>query len=289
MKPVASRQSPVAGEGKGLETDHWPLAARGVSFSYGPRSILRGIDLEALPGEVVGLVGPNGSGKTTLLRIASGVLTPQEGDVYVHGSRLPSLRPRDRARLVAMVQQSPAVPQGFSSLEVVLMGRNPYLGLLQWEGQKDIDVCREVMELTETWEYADRPVSTLSGGELQRVFIARALAQQAPVLILDEPTSHLDISYQTGVMDMIERIRRKTRITVLAAMHDLSLAAQYCSRIVALHEGSVAASGDPSEVLTEEVVSRVFGAAVSIVRHPVHGTPVVIPMGQAVNRREAVG
>ena len=266
-----------------------PLKATGIGFSYGQRTILHDVDLEAATGEAVGIVGPNGSGKTTLLRIVGGSLTPGRGDVYVRGERLPSLRPRDRARLVAMVQQSPAVPPGFSALEVVLMGRNPYLGLLQWEGQRDLDVCQEVMELTETWEYAARPVSTLSGGELQRVFIARALAQQTPVLILDEPTSHLDISYQTAIMDMIERIRRKTGITVLAAMHDLSLAAQYCSRIVALHQGTIVASGEPSEVLTVDVVSRVFGAPVSVIEHPVHKTPVILPLGQVANGRERVG
>ncbi len=268
---------------------HPPFKATGIGFAYGPRPILHDINLEAGTGEAIGIVGPNGSGKTTLLRIASGVLTPGKGAIYVQGRQLPSLRPRDRARLVAMVQQSPTVPTGLSALEVVLMGRNPYLGLLQWEGQRDVDVCREMMELTETWEYADRPVSTLSGGELQRVFIARALAQQTPVLILDEPTSHLDISYQTGVMDMVERIRRKTGITVLAAMHDLSLAAQYCSRIVALHQGAIVASGEPSEVLTADVVARVFGASVSVIQHPIHKTPVVLPLGQVVNGRESVG
>jgi iron complex transport system ATP-binding protein len=272
----------------GAKNEQPTLEATGIQFAYGQRSILNDINLEARFGEVIGLVGPNGSGKTTLLRIASGSLAPQKGSVYIQGRELPSLRPKDRARLVAMVHQSPAVPPGFTALEVVLMGRNPHLGFLQWEGQKDIEVCRRVMELTETWEFADRPVSALSGGELQRVFIARALAQETPVLILDEPTSHLDISFQTNVLDMIETIRRKTRITVLVAMHDLTLAAQYCSRIVALHQGAIVASGDPSDVLTVEVVSKVFGASVSIIEHPVHNTPVVLPVGQVVSVKERV-
>jgi iron complex transport system ATP-binding protein len=272
----------------GAKNEQPTLEATGIQFAYGQRSILNDINLEARFGEVIGLVGPNGSGKTTLLRIASGSLAPQKGSVYIQGRELPSLRPKDRARLVAMVHQSPAVPPGFTALEVVLMGRNPHLGFLQWEGPKDIEVCRQVMELTETWEFADRPVSALSGGELQRVFIARALAQETPVLILDEPTSHLDISFQTNVLDMIETIRRKTRITVLVAMHDLTLAAQYCSRIVALHQGAIVASGDPSDVLTVEVVSKVFGASVSIIEHPVHNTPVVLPVGQVVSVKERV-
>ena len=258
-----------------------PLKVSGVRFSYGQRVVLRDIDLDAAPGEIVGLVGPNGSGKTTLIRIISGIAEPQDGDIQIQGHQVSSLRPRDRARLVATVQQSPAVPPGFTAFEVVLMGRNPHLGLLQWEGPKDIDVCRQAMETTDTWEFADRLLSSLSGGELQRVFIARALAQETPVLLLDEPTAHLDISYQTGVLDIIDKVRRKTGVTVLMAMHDLTLAAQYCDRIAALYEGTVFASGQPSQVLTDDVISTVFGARVSIIRHPVHGTPVVLPVGQS--------
>jgi iron complex transport system ATP-binding protein len=141
------------------------------------------------------------------------------------------------------------------------------------------------MELTETWGFAHRPVASLSGGELQRVFIARALAQETPVLVLDEPTAHLDISYQTNVLDTIERVRRQTTVTVLVAMHDLTLAAQYCSRIAALYQGSICALGPPSAVLTPQIVSRVFGAQVSVVRHPVHGTPAVLPTGREPGER----
>ena len=265
-----------------------PLQATGVHFSYADHPVLQGLDLEALPGEIVGLVGPNGSGKSTFLRIASGTLAPRRGDVMIQGMHVSTLRPRDRARLVTMVQQSPAVPPGFTALDVVLMGRNPYLGLLQWEGPSDYEVCQRTMELTETWDFADRVVSSLSGGELQRVFIARALAQETPVLLLDEPTSHLDISYQTGVLDMILKVRQETGVTVVVAMHDLTLAAQYCSRIAVLHQGTIYACGEPSEVLTPEVVSKVFGTAVSIVEHPVHGTPVVLPVGQTINSRHKV-
>ena len=265
-----------------------PFQATGVHFSYAQRAVLQGVDLEARRGEIIGLVGPNGSGKSTFLRVASGTLVPRQGEIMVQGRQVSALKPRDRARLVTMVQQSPAVPSGFTALDVVLMGRNPYLGLLQWEGPGDYEVCQRVMELTETWDFADRPVSSLSGGELQRVFIARALAQETPVLLLDEPTSHLDISYQTGVLDMILKVRQQTGVTVVVAMHDLTLAAQYCSRIAVLHQGVIYACGEPSEVLTSDVVSKVFGAAVSIVAHPVHGTPVVLPVGQAINSRHRV-
>lgn len=260
-----------------------PMKAADIGFSYGKRAILSNINLQAEVSEIVGLIGPNGAGKTTFLRIVSGTLAPQTGKIYIQGIDLPKLPPRNRARLVAMVRQNPAVPPGFTALEVVLMGRNPYLGLLQWEGPKDMEVCRRVMEMTETWEFGDRLVSSLSGGEMQRVFIARALAQETRLLVLDEPTAHLDISYQTGILDMIGRIRRETSIAVLLAMHDLTLAAQYCTRIAALHRGSVYAIGEPAEVLTADIVSTVFAAPVSIIQHPVHKTPVVLPVGQEVN------
>lgn len=265
-----------------------PMKAAGVGFSYGQRAILSNINLQAEVREIVGLIGPNGAGKTTFLRIVSGTLTPQTGNVYIQGIDLPKLPPKNRARLVAMVRQNPAVPPGFTALEVVLMGRNPYLGLLQWEGPRDLDVCRRVMELTQTWEFADRQVSSLSGGEIQRVFIARALAQETPLLVLDEPTAHLDISYQTGILDMIQIVCRQTGITVLLAMHDLTLAAQYCTRIAALHEGSIYAVGEPAEVLTADIVSTVFAAPVSIIQHPVHKTPVVLPVGQEVSGDETI-
>ena len=260
-----------------------PLRTEDLYFSYGTTAILQGISLEVREGEMLGLVGPNGAGKTTLLRIISGTLKPQTGEVYLDGANLRQLRPRDRARRVAMVPQNPAVPQGFTALEVVLMGRNPHLGLLQWEGAEDLEVCRRVMELTSTWEFAHRLISTLSGGERQRVFIARALAQEARLLLLDEPTAHLDIGYQADILDTIENIRREARITVVAAMHDLTLAAQYCNRMAALHQGIIFALGRPEEVLTPEVVSVAFGAEVSITKHPVHQTPVVLPVGKSIS------
>ena len=278
----------VGPNGGGLRPPAPAIVARGVALSYGRRAVLAGLDLEIESGEALGLVGPNGAGKTTLLKVVTGALTPQRGEVRVHGKGISRLPPRDRARLVAMVHQSPAVPPGFTALEVVLMGRNPYLKLLQWEGPRDMEVSRRVMELTETWAFAERPAASLSGGELQRVFIARALAQETPVLVLDEPTAHLDISFQTSIFDLVERVRRETEVTVLVAMHDLTLAAQYCTRIAAMQQGTILAVGEPSQVLTADLISRVFGASVYVMEHPVHRTPVVLPIGQAVNLKDAV-
>ena len=257
------------------------LQLEDIWFSYGQSQVLRGIDLKVAPGEMVGLVGPNGTGKSTLLNIASRTLKPRQGRVLLGGVDVQQLSPRSRASRVSMVPQSPAVPTGFSCMEVVLMGRNPHLGLLQWEGPRDLEIVQHAMELTGTDEFASRPIATLSGGERQRVFIARALSQGAPLLLLDEPTAHLDIGYQPAVLDLIQRVRTEMGVSVLAAMHDISLAAQYCQRIAVLHQGSVHAIGTPEEVVTTEVVSEAFGAQVAISRHPVHGTPVVLPIGQS--------
>ena len=257
------------------------LALENIWFSYGSSAVLKGLHLKVAPGEMVGLVGPNGTGKSTLLNIASRTLKPQRGRVLLGDLDVQEMSPRQKASRVSMVPQSPAVPNGFSCLEVVLMGRNPHLGLLQWEGPRDVEIVRHAMELTGTAEFASRPIASLSGGERQRVFIARALSQEAPLLLLDEPTAHLDIGYQPAVLDLIQQVRTETGVSVLAAMHDISLAAQYCQRIAVLHQGSVYAVGTPEEVVTAEIVSQAFGAEVAISHHPVHGTPVVLPIGHS--------
>ena len=257
------------------------VEARGIVLRYGSHTVLQELNLEVRRGEMLGLVGPNGVGKTTLLRVLSGGLEPQQGEVRIEGAPVRGLRPRERAKRLAVVSQNPVVPHGFTAFQVVLMGRNPYLRLLQWEGATDVQVALEAMRLTGTQELADRLIDSLSGGERQLVLIARALAQQADILLLDEPTAHLDIAYQTAIMDMVAAVRREAGLTVVAAMHDLTLAGRYCDRLAALHQGSFFAVGAPDQVLRPDVVSAVFGAEVSVISHPVHQTPVVIPGGRA--------
>jgi iron complex transport system ATP-binding protein len=258
-----------------------PLSAIGLHFTYGHNPFLRNIDMFVMEGEMIGIVGPNGAGKTTLLNLLSGTLSPERGSVLVYGENLTTFRPRERSRRVAVVPQNSATPSGFTALEVVVMGRNPHLSLFQWEGPEDLAICRRMMEFTGTWEFADRPLLSLSGGEKQRVFIARALVQEAPVLLLDEPTAHLDIGYQSIVMDIVSNIIVEAKVTVVAAMHDLSLAAQYCDRLILLNQGTIIAKGSPKEVLTTSMVSAVFGASVALTRHPTYGTPVVLPVRQS--------
>ena len=252
-----------------------------IHFGFNGTPVLNGLDLEVADGEMVGVVGPNGSGKTTLLRLVSGVLRPSEGRILIDGEDLADLTPGRRARLVAVVPQNPRLPLGFSVLDLTLMGRNPHLKLLRSEGDRDFDIAYWALELTEVAHLADRRLDTLSGGGQQRVVVAMALAQQAPVLLLDEPTSNLDLAHQVGIMDMVSALQKKNGGGVLVALHDLTLAAQYCDRLVMLAEGLSFAEGAPDEVLTVENVSKVYGAEVFVLRHPQGGTPVVLPASQA--------
>jgi len=258
------------------------LEARGLAFGYGRQPLLKGISLAVDRGQILGLVGPNGAGKTTLLRLLAGTLAPWEGEVLLEGVPLPALPPKERARRVAVVAQSPTVPAGFSALDVVLLGRTPHLGFFQWEGNKDMAIARKAMELTQCWPLARRPIQWLSGGERQRVFIARALAQEPSLLLLDEPTAHLDLGYQSSILDMVSRIVSERHVAVVAAMHDLTLAAQYCHSIAMLRDGCIAAQGAPAQVLTQELLAATYGPQVSVVEHPAYGTPVVLALkGQA--------
>lgn len=254
------------------------LDATDLEFSYGSSPVLRGISLNVDAGEMIGIVGSNGAGKTTLLKILSGGLSPHFGAVTINGGPLAALKPRERARAVAVVPQSPAAPEGISALEIVLMGRNPHLGVLQWEGRRDVEIALRMMEIVDCVQFVDRPVTSLSGGERQRVFIARALAQEAPVLMLDEPTAHLDIGYQSSILDITKDIRKELGVTVIAAMHDLALAARYCDRLALMAEGTFLAVGRPDEVLKPDTIFTAFGAEVEILRHPVDGTPIPVPL-----------
>ena len=253
------------------------LRVRDVHFAYGATPIIRGLDLEVEGGEMVAVVGPNGSGKSTLLKVISGFLKPDAGDLTWSGRDMPSLSPRERAQLVAVVPQSPHLPESFTALELALMGRTPYLGFLRGETKRDLAIVQEAMELTGIWEMADRTVGELSGGERQRVLIARALAQQAPLLLLDEPTASLDIGYQMAVLDTLRAAQSRRGRAIIVAIHDLTLAAQYCSRVALMKDGVFSAQGSPREVLTGENVFEGYGVRVSILDHPVSGMPVVLP------------
>jgi iron complex transport system ATP-binding protein len=254
------------------------LTVRGLKFSYKGSAVLDGLDLDVREGEMVGVVGPNGAGKTTLLRLVTGVLRSSGGRILMGGTDMGALSPSERARLVSVVPQNPELPLSFSVLDLVMMGRNPHLRLLQWEGRGDLEIATRAMDITETRHLAGRSLGTLSGGERQRAVVAMALAQEAPFLLLDEPTSNLDLAHQTRVMDMVRDVQRRRGGGVLLAMHDLTLAAQYCDRLVLLADGRCYAEGAPGTVLTRESIARVYGTEVHVLSHPQGGTPVVLPV-----------
>jgi iron complex transport system ATP-binding protein len=253
------------------------LEIRNLWADYGGDAVLRGVSLDVAAGEVVGLVGPNGSGKTTLVRTVTRVMPASSGEVRLMGDDCRTLSRAALARRVAVVPQSPALPEGFAVLEIVLMGRTPHLRLLQSEGPPDLAAARRALAQTGTSGLAQRFAHQLSGGERQQVVIARALAQEAPVLLLDEPTSHLDVGHQAGVMGLVRRLCRERSLAVLATIHDLTLAALYCDRLVLLDRGAVVAEGAPESVLRPELIARTYGTEVTVLRHPASGRPVVVP------------
>jgi iron complex transport system ATP-binding protein len=250
------------------------IELQNVSLGYHSRAVVYDINLKTLAGEMLGLVGPNGSGKSTLIKGISGVVSLFSGTILVDGRNTRAMKREELARIVATVPQNPLLPAAFTAFEVVLMGRTPHLGLLRYEGKKDFAIAWRAMELTGTQSFAYRRISELSGGEQQRVVIARALAQEPKILLLDEPTAHLDISYQIEILDLIKSLCLERRLTVVIAVHDLNLASQYCDRIVLLNGGRIRAEGSPAQVLTAENIKQAYGANVCVFPHPINHLPV---------------
>jgi iron complex transport system ATP-binding protein len=251
------------------------VAFEQVTVEAGGRPIVDGVSFTVEPAAWVSLLGPNGAGKTTLLRVLAG-LRRFRGSVRLAGRELAELGRREAARQVALVPQTPVVPPAMSVGDYVLLGRTPHMGVLAREGARDRAAAREALVRLELDSLAERPLSSLSGGELQRAVIARALAQSAPVLLLDEPTTALDVGHQQQVLELVDELRRADGLTVVAAMHDLTLAAQYGDRLVLIDRGRVLAEGDAREVLTEERIASLYGATVRVVHGD--GAPAVVPV-----------
>ncbi len=241
------------------------LSAKDVSFSYHPGTeVLGGVDFELRPGEMTALAGPNGSGKSTLLKLLAGLLEPDRGAVCLGGRSLGEVSRRELARAVAVVPQETRLSLPFTVGEMVLMGRSPYVGYWGIESDADVAAARRAMEFTDLWDLRDRLVWDLSGGEKQRAVIARALAQEPTALLLDEPTTFLDLRHQVEIYELIRRLNADSGLTVLIVGHDLNMSARYCSRIVMLAGGGIVKDGAPTEVLTPETVQDVFGIAVRV-------------------------
>ncbi|MGW5076256.1 ABC transporter ATP-binding protein [Rhodococcus sp. NPDC004095] len=252
------------------------ITCRGLRVDLGRTTVLDGVDLTVAQGEWVAIVGPNGAGKTTLLHALAG-LVPATGEARVDGHDPARTPRRVMSRTVALMPQRPVVPEGVSVQELITLGRTPHLSRFGTETPHDREIVDDLLDRLELRALASRAVTALSGGELQRVVLARALAQQPRVLLLDEPTSALDIGHQQQVLDLVQALRLADGLTVVAAMHDLTLAGQYGRRVVMLADGGVVADGTPAEVLTAERIGAVYDARVEVLDRP--GGPVVLPVG----------
>jgi iron complex transport system ATP-binding protein len=249
------------------------ISTSALSVRLGDREVLTGVDLTVRRGEWLAIIGPNGAGKSTLLKAVMGVVG-HRGQVTVGGRAAQELKPRDRARLVAYAPQTPSLPPDMTVSEYALLGRTPYIPYLGRESRRDREVTEAVLERLDLTGFATRRLGELSGGERQRVVLARALAQQAPALLLDEPTTALDLGHQQQVLELVDRLRLADGLTVVTTLHDLTLAGQYADRLVLLASGRAVAAGRPAEVLTESLIGRHFDARVEISPGP-GGRPVV--------------
>jgi iron complex transport system ATP-binding protein len=248
---------------------------------YDRRLILRDVTLAVNAGEVVALVGPNGAGKSTLIRAVSGVVPVRSGEVRLKGDDLSRLSPIERAKLIAVVPQMVHLPEAFTAGEIVLMGRTPHLSFWAGESKRDCEIAWAAMRRTQIDTLVDRRAAELSGGEQQRVVIARALAQDPAVLLLDEPTAHLDLKYQMGVLELIRSLATEHRLAILMTLHDLNQAALYADRVALMQQGEIVAQGDAREVFTAEQLSQVYGVRVAVSKHPTHGTPLIAPIASS--------
>jgi iron complex transport system ATP-binding protein len=260
------------------------LQVNDINFYYGTKRALENVTFTVEEGEFFGVIGPNGSGKTTLLRCISGIFKPQSGVIRFSGLNLQNLSKRDVAKNVAMVPQSSSINFAFTALEIVMMGRNPHVGRFRMENQRDYQVVENAMKLTNTEQLASRLITTLSGGEQQRVIIARALAQEPKLMLLDEPTVHLDINYQLGIMELIRKLNKDNGITIIAVFHDLNLAAQYCDRLMLMENGKVASIGDINQVLTSENIRKAYHVNILVKEHPLTSSLYVIPFCSTVQK-----
>lgn len=242
------------------------LEIENLSVSYGPRRVLSNVSLTLAPGQILTLIGPNGAGKSTLVRALAGIVTPAAGSIRVNGRDIARLDSMERARLMAFVPQALQLPPAFTAWETVLLGRTPHLNWLGQTSPQDEQIVRQSMQRTRTIELAGRRVGELSGGEQQRLLLARALAQATPILVMDEPTAHLDLHYQISLLDQVRTLARQDHLAVLMVLHDLNLAARYADRVALLVEGRLQAAGLPAEVLTSPLLSQAYKVPLQVLR-----------------------
>lgn len=256
------------------------IEAFGIKCGYEGREVLKGVTISLSPGELIGLLGPNGAGKSTLIKVLSKVLKPIAGTIYVEGEDIESLSFKEAAKRIGVVPQEISLDYKFTVYDVVMMGRNPYISRFKGETTLDREIVIESMKATNILEFADRSITELSGGEKQRVILARALAQQPKILLLDEPTSHLDISYQIEMLNLIKRLVKEKNIGALSAIHDPNLASQFCDKIILIKDGKIYDFGSPKDVLTSKNLKEVFNVDVIVKQHPIYDSIYILPLAK---------
>lgn len=238
-----------------------------MSFSF-EQEVLRNINIKFESGKFYTILGPNGSGKTTLLRLLAKSLHSDKGKIIINEKELTQIKPRTLAKEMAVVLQSTEIEFDFSVQDIVLMGRTPHISRFSSESEKDMEIAMKAMKATNTWELRNKSINTLSGGERQRVVVARAIAQETGIILLDEPISHLDIHHQIEIMDQLKQLNLNKKITIIAVLHDLNIAAAYCDHMILMHNCGVYKEGIPEEVLTQDILKQVYGLEVYITKNP---------------------
>jgi len=261
-------------------TDSHSLSAEGLTLSYGDRTIVEGLDLVIPPGRITAIVGANGCGKSTLLRALARLISPRQGQVILDGKALHGRATKVIARTLGLLPQSPIAPEGIAVADLVGRGRHPHQKLLARWSSHDYEVVAQALAATGIEDLADRSVDELSGGQRQRAWIAMALAQETDILLLDEPTTFLDVAHQVEVLDLLTDLNRDRGTTIVMVLHDMNLAARYADHLFALRSGRVVASGAPGEVMTGELIREVFDLDALVVPDPVSGAPIVLPRGR---------
>ncbi|WP_433280308.1 ABC transporter ATP-binding protein [Pseudonocardia xinjiangensis] len=255
------------------------LRADQVRLGYGDRTVVDGLDLDVVAGTITAVIGPNGCGKSTLLRALGRLLKPSGGQVLLDGKRIDRTPTREVAKVLGLLPQAPSAPEGLTVADLVARGRHPHQAWYRQWSADDEDAVAQALEWTGIADLAERPVDELSGGQRQRAWISMALAQGTDLLLLDEPTTFLDLAHQVDVLELVRRLHTEAGRTVVMVLHDLNLAARYADRLVAMRDGQVVASGGPAEVITEALLEEVFGLAARVISDPVAGTPLVVPIG----------
>ena len=256
------------------------IRAESVNFAYADEMVLQDVSFDIVPGEFLSVIGPNGSGKTTLLKLLYRHLSPRSGAIYLNKESVAKMPRRKLSQKISVVSQVPQFLFGLTALELVLMGRSPHMSLLAFEGKGDFQIALEAMALTDVSQFRDRDILSLSGGELQRVVIARALAQQPQAMLLDEPTSYLDIKHQIGICQLLKKMNKEKGITIIAVFHDINLASSFSDRIMIMKEGKIQGLGPPEEMITKETLESVYGCQVFVDENPLIGKPRVTLVGE---------